>query len=135
MEREAEVVGGGSTAVRDADRGDVLRTSAVGNLALPLTLDHRRLVRGMPEGGRGISQGEAARQCGAVSQDLSSSRSFLAHWCSPGRLTPRNRSRLPIVYTHIRSATRMVVSRRVPPCPAGPGSGAAQPPVGAACLQ
>ena len=57
---------------------------------------------------RDLLQGQGG---GAVSQELSSSRSFLAHWCSPGRLTPRNRSRLPIVYNHIRSATRMVVSR------------------------
>ena len=99
--------------MRDAGRGDVLRPRAVGNLALPLAFDHRRLRRSvLPERGRCSTQGEAARQGGAVSQELSSSRSFLAHWCSPGRLTPRNRSKLPIVYTHIRSATRMVVSRR-----------------------
>src|SRR6185295_15428062 len=67
---------------------------------------------GLPEGRRCSTQGEAARQGGALSQELSSSSSFLAHWCSPGRLTPRNRSKLPIVYTHIRSATRMLVSRR-----------------------
>src|SRR6185503_6247059 len=113
MEREAEGVGRGPASVRDAGRGDVLRPRAVGNLTLPLASDHRRLRRSvLPEGGRCRTQGEAARQGGAVSQELSSSRSFLAHWCSPGRFTPRNRSRLPIVYTHIRPATRMVLSRR-----------------------
>src|SRR5437016_1846771 len=114
MEREAEVVGRGPASVRDTGRGDVLRPRAVGNLALPFASDHRRLRRSvLPEGGRCSTQGDAARQGGAVSQELSSSRSFLAHWCSPGRLTPRNPSRLPIVYIHIRSATRMVVSRPV----------------------
>src|SRR5205814_8541930 len=111
MEREAEVVGRRPASVRDTGRGDVLRPRAVGNLALPLASDHRRLRRSvLPEGGRCSTQSDAARQGGAVSQELSSSRSFLAHWCSPGRLNPLNLSRLPIVY--IRSATWMVVSRR-----------------------
>src|ERR1051325_10198312 len=108
MERQAEVVGRGPASVRDAGRGDVLRPRAVGNLALPLAFDHRRLrPSGLPEGRRCSTQSPTARQGGAVSQEISSRTSFLVHWYSPGRLTPRNRSRL--VYTHIRSAARMVM--------------------------
>src|SRR5262245_41283620 len=86
MKREAEVVGRRPAAVRDADRGDVLRPRAVGNLAVPLAFDHRRLGRRLLPERRGRSaQGEAARQGGTVSQELSPSRSFHAHERSPGK--------------------------------------------------
>src|SRR5262245_64804847 len=82
MKREPPVIGRRPAAVWYADRGDVTRAFAVGDLILGL-LGHRRRRRGLAERGRCGSQGEPTRQGRSAFQEFPSSRSFPAPALSP----------------------------------------------------